>query len=614
MQLNEGLDLQVDQSTPENNRFLFHVISFLCLIFFAAMLSIPLVEAAGRKLGGFSISGAGNWVQHCVLWLGLSAGVLTSIQKRHLSIGILKIFEKHVTLTKLFSILCSLNVSILFFLALASMILVRFQMDSPENIAGWLPLWLAQAVMPGAFLLMGWVTISAYTKNLRTRLFILGIAAIVCLIFLTAPDVLKLPLTLTFLVAVIFFALIGMPIYALLGGVGCLLFYAADIPIAALPVETYRIMTQPILPSIPLFALAGTVLAAGGAPKRLVNLILAWTSWLPGGPALATVLGCAVFTAITGASGVTILALGSLLLPVLISANYGEKFSIGLLTSSGSLGLLFPPSLPVILYGVYAHVAIDKLFIAAFVPGILLVVFVNVMSIFKGSKREFKTSFNLKAAVRSVWLAKGDLVFPFLIIFGLFGGFFTLVETAAFTALWAILLETVFHRQLNFKTQIPRTLVEASILSGALLIVLGLASGFLSYMVDMQIPYHATEWVTKYISSKYVFLLVLNIVLLFVGAVMDIYSAIVIVVPLIVPIGLAFGINPVHLGVIFLANLELGYLTPPIGLNLFLASLRFKQPLLNIWKTVLPFLFLFLIWVLLITYLPFLSVGMMEFF
>lgn len=598
-------------SLDKSTRYIFRAISFFCIIVFAFMLILPILDAVGRKVG-FSIPGSSTWIQHFVLWIAFLAAILTTIQKRHLSIGILKIFDNRFDLKKMELFVCIINVSILFALGYASSVLVRFQMDSPENISGWFPLWIAQAILLIAFALMAWVTVTTCTSQLISQIFIVLISVAICLTFFFVPDSFQLPLTIIFIVIVLVLSVFGMPIYALLAGTSILLFFISDIPVAALPAETYRILTQPVLPSIPLFALAGTVLASGGAPKRLISLILAWTSWLPGGPALATIFGCAIFTAITGASGVTILALGSLLLPVLISAQYSKKFGIGLLTSSGSLGLLFPPSLPVILYGVYAHVAIDKLFLAAFVPGLLLVIFLAMISIIRRNVTE-KSVFNFRQAIKSLWEAKGDIVLPFLIIFGFFGGFLTLVETAACTALWAILLETCFFRNIKINKQLLNVIVEASVLSGALLIVLGLASGFLSYMVDMQIPDYATDLVMKYISSKYIFLLALNFVLLLIGAIMDIYSAIVIVVPLIVPIANAFGINPVHLGVIFLANLELGYLTPPIGLNLFLSSLRFKESLLSIWKTVIPFMIIFLIWVLLITYIPFLSIGLWNF-
>jgi tripartite ATP-independent transporter DctM subunit len=337
-------------------------------------------------------------------------------------------------------------------------------------------------------------------------------------------------------------------------------------------------------------------------------------AWLPGGLVVASVVGCAFFTAITGASGVTILALGGILLPVLVAGKYREKFATGLLTASGSVGLLFPPSLPVILYGVYAHVAIDRLFFAALIPGVILVIMLIFVSPLLSGRLAGgeRMPFNLREAGKATYAALGDLILPDIIIGGFFGGILTIVETAAMAALWAILLETVIYRKIDFKRGLLSTMVDSAGLIGALLIVLGMALGLVSYLVDARIPQQAAEWVTTIIESKWIFLLILNAMLLIVGALMDIFSAIVIIVPLLVPVGAAFGVDPVHLGIIFLANLELGYLTPPIGMNLFLSSLRFKKPLYLIWKTVIPFLIIFIIWVLLLTYVPAISIGFLS--
>jgi tripartite ATP-independent transporter DctM subunit len=412
------------------------------------------------------------------------------------------------------------------------------------------------------------------------------------------------------IITLVLLAFAGMPLFAALGGVSLTLLHSASIPLAALAAETYRTLTHPVLPSIPLFALAGTILASGGAPERLVRVVRAWTSWLPGGVAISTICVSALFTAVTGASGVTILALGGMLLPVLIASDYRQKFSMGLLTASGSVGLLFPPSLPVILYGVYGHVPIDKMFMGGLLPGVLLILLLAVFSIYQERVRAVsRQSFDMREALRASWAAKGDLLLPALVVFGLFGGIFTLVETAAFVAIWAILLETIIHKKIRIRKALPKTFVESCNLTGALLIVMGVASGLVSYIVDEQIPLKAIDLVQSAIQSKWVFLIILNLVLLLIGALMDIYTAIVVVVPLIGPLGVAYGIDPVQLGIIFLANLELGYLTPPVGMNLFFSSLRFKKPLLGIWKTVIPFLLVFAIWVLLITYLPFITVD-----
>ena len=584
-----------------------------CALF--AMVMIPLIEAVGRRFADTGIPGAAGWVQHLTLWLGLLGAILATIHRRHLSISTAEVLQVP-KLDAWFKFMSGLGaVPILLSLTWAALVLATTQMDSPERLGGWLPVWVAQAAMPLAFLGMTIGTFLRSTFNSRKRIALAILTVAVLAAFSLVPPEARHHLTPPSIILILILAFFGMPLYIVLGGIALVLFYGADIPIAAIPAETYRIVTQPALPSIPLFALAGTVLAAGGAPRTLVRLVQAWTNWLPGGPAISTILGCAIFTAMTGASGVTILALGGLLLPVLLAAKHNERFSIGLLTASGSVGLLFPPSLPVILYGVYGHVPIDKLFLAGMLPGFLLIVMLAGFSRYIGRNgpRE-RSRFNMREALSATWDAKGYLLLPIVVAVGLFGGVMTLVETAALTAFWAIFLEAFFQRNLNFRNDLPKAMIESAVVVGALLVVMGVALGLVSYMVDAEIPQLAAEWVQSAIHSKLVFLLVLNGILLVVGALMDIFSAIVVVVPLIVPMGAAFGIDPVHLGVIFLANLELGYLTPPVGMNLFLSSLRFQKPLLQICRTVIPFLFIFALWVLVITYAPALTLGVLKLF
>lgn len=590
-------------------------LSILTVVALFAMMIIPLLEATGRGIAGIGIPGAAAWVQHLTLWIGLLGAVLATMTDRHIAIATTKIFD--IKRGKNFiSFVAGLGaVTILLSLTIASCKLVYFQYDSPESIGGWFPVWLAQLSMPLAFLAMAVFTAFKSTAGWKQLLVLFLIAIIFGTALASIPEDHRYLITFPGLILLIALAFSGMPLYTVLGGISLLLLYAANIPTASLPVESYRILTQPVLPSIPLFALSGTIFAAGGAPQRLVRVVKAWTNWLPGGAAITTVCGCALFTAVTGASGVTILAIGGMLLPVLIAANHKKQFSIGLLTVSGSVGLLFPPSLPVILYGIYGHVAIDRLFLASFFPGILLILMLAGITLYAGQYRNAKRdTFDIREALRATWNAKGDLLLPAIVVFGLFGGVLTLVETASLVAVWAVLMEAVFHKALDLRKDLIKAMVEAAILAGALLIVLGLASGLVSYMVDEQIPLKATDLVKGAIDSKWVFLLILNGVLLFVGALMDIFSAIVVVVPLIVPLGVAFGIDPAQLGVIFLANLELGYLTPPVGMNLFFSSIRFKQPLLEIWKTVIPFLIVLTVWVLLITYVPFITVDIAKLF
>jgi tripartite ATP-independent transporter DctM subunit len=608
--MEDTANTELEEFKTVNHGFAANGFSVLAVCALLAMTIIPLLETIGRPLLGMGIPGAAAWVQHLTLWMGLLGAVLATIAGRHISISVTKIFKINRGQTAIDIFVGSGVVVILISLTLASFDLVYFQYESPERIGGWFPVWLAQAALPAAFCTLAILNVRKRAAAWKHR-FILVFSAIVVVLALSFfPEDYRYLLITPGLIVIILLAVLGMPLYAVLGGASLLLFYAANIPIAAQPAESYRIITQPVLPSIPLFALSGTIFAHGGAPRRLVRVVKAWTTWMPGGAAIATVCGGALFTAVTGASGVTILALGGMLLPVLIAANYKKHFSIGLLTASGSVGLLFPPSLPVILYGIYGHVAIDRLFVAAFIPGLLLIFMLTGVSIYTGqTERARREPFDLREALAATWEAKGDLALPAMVVGGLFGGILTLVETAALAALWAILMETVFHREVDLRHDLPKYFLEASILMGALLIVLGLASGLVSYLVDEQIPLKATEMVRNAIQSKWVFLLLLNLLLLLVGAFMDIFSAIVVVVPLIAPVGAAFGVHPVQLGIIFLANLELGYLTPPVGMNLFFSSLRFKQPLNDIWKTVVPFLLVLAVWVLLITYVPYITVD-----
>ncbi|MFN7135755.1 MAG: TRAP transporter large permease, partial [Myxococcales bacterium] len=344
---------------------------------------------------------------------------------------------------------------------------------------------------------------------------------------------------------------------------------------------------------------AGYILAEGGASKRLVRLARAWIGWMPGGMALMVIFVLAAFTTFTGGSGVTILALGGLVLPMLLSEKYPEGFSLGVVTSSGSLGLLFPPSLPVILYAVVAGASVEDLFIAGFVPCLLLIVLVAVYGIVTGIRHKApRTPFDVKEAFASLWEAKWEMAIPAVVVLAIFTGFATIVESAAIAVLAAVVSQSFIFRELHPVKQLPGVVVHAATLVGAVLILLGVAMGLTSYLVDAEIPEALLEWTKVHIESKYVFLLALNAVLLVLGSVLEIYAAIVVLAPLLTPMAAAYGIDPLHLGVVFLANLELGFLFPPMGLNLILSSTRFNQPLTRLYKVAFPFLLIMTVGVL----------------
>jgi C4-dicarboxylate transporter DctM subunit len=390
-------------------------------------------------------------------------------------------------------------------------------------------------------------------------------------------------------------------------------FFSKGIPLSAIIVEMVRLANTSTLVAIPLFTFAGYILAESNTPRRLVNLTQALFGWIPGGLAVVVLVSCAIFTAFTGASGVTIVALGGLVLPALLKSNYSEKFSLGLVTTSGSLGLLFPPSLPLILYALVAQVDVDKLFIAGIVPGILLVVLLSIYSIVKniGAKIEIQ-KFSLQNLSRATLDAIWEIPLPFIIIGGIYSGIFTVIEASAVTAVYVFIVEFFIYRDLNIKKDLPRIMKESMLMVGGILIILASALGLTSYLIDEQIPMKIFEFIQKYISSKYTFLILLNLFLLIVGMLMDIFSAIIVVVPIITPIAKSFGVDPIHLGIIFLTNLEIGYLTPPVGLNLFISSFRFEKPIIKIYLATIPFIIILFIALLLITYIPEISLFLLR--
>jgi tripartite ATP-independent transporter DctM subunit len=406
---------------------------------------------------------------------------------------------------------------------------------------------------------------------------------------------------------------LGMPLFIVLGGLTWLLLRGAELDTSAIMIEMYRLATTPTLLTIPLFTFAGTLLSASQAPQRLVRCVQALMGWLPGGLALVTLVSCAFFTAFTGASGVTIVALGGLLLPLLRREGYPEHFSLGLVTTCGSLGLLFPPSLPIILYGLVAQTPIDLLFIAACVPGLFLVLLLGLLSTVQAKRHKVPIHRSSRAEMRqALWQARWEIALPLLVLVGLYGGFVTVSEIAVVTALYSVVVTVGVHRDLHLWHDLPRLMWQSMMLVGAILIILGMAMGLTNYLIDAQVPKHLLAAIQGIITNRLGFLLAVNILLLLVGCIMDIFSAIVVVVPLITPIAAQFGVHPLHLGVIFLTNLEIGYSTPPVGLNLFLGSLRFERPVTQLYRASWPFLGVLLLALLVITYVPELSLGLVR--
>jgi len=433
-------------------------------------------------------------------------------------------------------------------------------------------------------------------------------------------------LTLLITVILVFLAFIGAPLFAVIGAIALMAFAAAQTDSSIAVVELYRITSQTVLIAVPLFAFAGYMLAESRTPQRLINLSRAMFGWMPGGLAIVVLISCAVFTAFTGASGITIVALGGLLYPVLLQEKYPERFSLGLVTTSGSLGLLFPPSLPLILYGMVASlttaqaggfeiVSVNQLFVAGILPGLLLVLILSFYSIRKGATGGVpRTPFSWLNLWISVRAAAWEIPLPFIILGGIYGGFITATEAAAITAFYVFVVEVLIYRDLSLTRDLPRVMRESMLLVGAIILIIASALGLTSYLIIEEVPQKLFEFIQTYISSKAVFLILLNVFLLIVGMMMDIFSAIIVVVPLIVPVAKSFGVDPIHLGIIFLANLEIGYLTPPVGLNLFISSFRFEKPIARVVLAALPFIGILLIALLVITYVPALSLWLTRVF
>jgi tripartite ATP-independent transporter DctM subunit len=406
--------------------------------------------------------------------------------------------------------------------------------------------------------------------------------------------------------------LIGTPVFVVISGLTLYLFFASGIDVSALIIELHRMATTPMLVAIPLFTFAGYLLSASGAPRRLIRMADALLGWLPGGLSVIALVTCAVFTALTGATGLTIIALGGILLPAMTRGKYPENFSLGLLTTTGTVGLLFPPSLPLIVYAIVAKVGIGQLFVAGLLPGFLLVVLLSAYSIRIAVKQRVpKTAFQareLRAAVREcIW----ELPLPAVVLGGIYTGYVAVSEAAAITAVYVFVVEVLIYRDIRWRV-LPELMKQSMVLVGGVLIILGAAMGLTNYLIDAEIPMQLLDFFKAHIASRYLFLVVLNLFLLAVGCTMGIFSALVVVVPLLTPIAQAYGIDPIHLGIIFLTNLEIGASLPPLGINLFIAGMRFERPVLKLYAASLPFIAILLLALGVITYLPWLSLALLR--
>jgi tripartite ATP-independent transporter DctM subunit len=590
------------------------LVAFLLL----AMVLLPAASTVSRRLTGRELPGSAVLAQHITLWVGFLGALLATVTGNHLALSTLEVMKPgwRKRAARFFGLAVSAACCAL--LAWASLRLVRAEWDGFGVVAFGIRVAWSQLVMPAGFAVMAlrfaWRAGDDAEGSVRWGLRAAALAVAASSFLLGRVD--AGPGLSTFLLLVVAVAfLLGAPVFVAMSGVAMALFFREAGPdaIAAVPTATFNLVSSATLPAIPLLTAAGYVLAEGDAPRRLVRAYKGLFGWMPGGVAIMATFVCALFTTFTGASGVTILALGGLLLPSLLEERYPEDFSVGLVTAAGSLGLLFPPSLPVILYAVVAQAPIEHLFIGGLLPGLLMIVLVAgygvVVGVRAGAPRQ---PFRPREALAALWDAKWDLGLPTLVVVSVASGFATIVEAAALAAAYAIVVELAIFRSIHPLRDLPRVLVHAASLVGSVLILLGTALGVTSWFVDAEVPTQLVEWMTEHVRSPALFLLMLNAVLLVLGSVLVMYSAIVVLAPLVAPLGVAYGIDPIHLGVVFLANLELGFLFPPMGLNLFLSASRFSKPLPYVYRKAFPFLLIMAAGVLAITYLPAITTGVVA--
>lgn len=556
---------------------------------FVLALALPAAELALRASLRVGIEGVSALLQHATLALAMAGAAIAAREQRLLALGIATLYKGNVALAARFAS-GVVSAAVAGVLALAAADFVALERASGNVLTYRIPVWIAELPLP-----LGLGAVAARLawhagSTTPARLAALGatLALVAAWRFGGLDPAASLVPALLVLAAA---TLLGAPIFVTLGGAALFLLLAQGVPAAAVAVNHYSLVINPSLPAIPMFTLAGYVLAESGAPRRLVELFDALFGRLRGGAAIVTVLACTFFTSFTGASGVTILALGGLVMPLLIAAKYPERGALGLITSAGLPGVLLMPALPLILYAIVARVSIEDMFLGGALPAALMLLVVGGWAVWRQPARsEAPKRFDAARARAALAAAKWELSLPVVPIAALGSGLATPVEAAALTALYALLVTTLVHRDLHIARDLPRVMAECGLMVGGILLVLGVALSLTNLLVDAQVPERIVGWVTSVIQSKWTFLLALNALLLAAGCVMDVYTAIVVLAPLVTPLGLAFGVHPIHLGIVFLANLELGYLTPPVGMNLFFASYRFGKPVAEVVRAVAPLL------------------------
>jgi len=601
----------------------------VCIASLAALVLIAAAEACAKLFGG-SVPAATGLLIHILLVLGFFSGMFTAGTGEHISIGLVHYIPDEKIRRAIALITGFIAVFISTVLTWSSISFIKIAIQ--PKLIGFIPNIVFIIAMPLAYCVMALRfcrRLPGKNRLISLLALVLGSAAafpvIIKIIWgFNAPDsVYNLTdlfygvlsrVSLPLIILLIASALMGAPIFTVISGIALTAIQSAGGEAEMVNSSIYSAFTDTSIIAIPLFTLTGFILSESRAGHRLVNCFRSLLGWIPGGMIIATVIICAFFTSFTGASGVTILALGGVLFTALSETSYPEKFIIGLLTSAGCIGLMFPPSLPIILAGTASHINVIYVFVGALIPGCILIAAMIVIGITASKKVKIPVEpFHFNTALSSLKESAAEIVLPFLLIIGYFSGVCSLTEVGAVSVIYVFITEVLVRREIKF-AEIPKIFDKALPIIGGVLCIIAAAKALSYAIVDTQAPENFAHWMREAVESKYLFLLLLNLALLAVGCLMDIFSAILVILPLVSPLGEAYGIDPVHLGIIFILNLEVGFLTPPVGLNLFLASYRFKKPFTEVCRNVLPFLLVQLAVLLLVTYIPVLSTYLPGFF
>jgi len=576
-----------------------------------SMVLLPIAELVLRAVWHVGIEGVANIVLHLALAAGMLGAAIAARERSLLSLALVEHFDGPARRAAAwFGSAVGAAVAALF--AFACLEFVLLEREVGAVLVYGVPQWIAELPLPVGFALIAWRLVRNAAPGLVGRSAVLAVAA--CLTAtvrtpLVEADALVAPA----LVVIGAATVCGMPIFAALGGLGLVLLMADGSPAAAVAVNHYSLVTNPTLPAIPLFTLAGYLLAESRAPKRLLAVFDALFGRVRGGAAIVTVLACTFFTCFTGASGVAILTLGGLVMPLLLNAGVPARGALGLVTAAGLPGVLLMPALPLLLYAIVGGVGIHDMFLGGVLPALIALVVLAGWGMRLQPRRSAPSNTGERPGLRqAVSAARWELSLPLVPVLALATSLATPVEAAGFTAAWALFVVTVAHRDLSVTRDLPRVIAQCGVVTGGILLVLGVALSLTNYLVDAELPVRIVDWVTRHVADRWVFLLALNAVLLLAGCVMDIFTAIVVLVPLVAPLGAAYGIHPVHLGIVFLANLEIGYLTPPVGMNLFFAASRFGRPLTEVVGAVLPMFLLLGAALLVVTYVPWFSTALLR--